>query len=60
VISERVKQQSNATTQALRDSQEVSNLADQTLNSAQSTLQDAQQLSRLSNDLTKSMGFFKS
>ena len=60
VIAERVKQQSNATTQALNDSQEVSNLADQTLTSAQSTLQDAQQLSRLSNDLTKSMQFFKS
>ncbi|WP_033015528.1 methyl-accepting chemotaxis protein [Pseudoalteromonas sp. BSi20495] len=60
VIAERVKQQSNATTQALNDSQAVSNLADQTLNSAQSTLQDAQQLSRLSNDLTKSMSFFKS
>jgi methyl-accepting chemotaxis protein len=44
----------------LNDSQEVSNLADQTLTSAQSTLQDAQQLSRLSNDLTKSMQFFKS
>ncbi|CAM3076231.1 methyl-accepting chemotaxis protein [Pseudoalteromonas distincta] len=60
VIAERVKQQSNATTQALNDSQEVSNLADQTLTSAQSTLQDAQQLSRLSDDLTKSMQFFKS
>ena len=60
VIAERVKQQSNATTQALSDSQEVSNLADQTLASAQSTLQDAERLSRLSNDLTKAMEFFKS
>ncbi|MEL0634358.1 methyl-accepting chemotaxis protein [Pseudoalteromonas carrageenovora] len=59
-IALRVKEQSNATTQALSDSQEVSNLADQTLLSAQSTLQDAQQLSQLSDDLTKSMQFFKS
>ena len=55
VIAERVKQQANATTQALNDSQEVNNLADHTLVSAQSTLQDAEQLSRLSNDLTTSM-----
>ena len=60
VIAERVKQQANATTQALNDSQEVNNLADHTLVSAQSTLQDAEQLSRLSNDLTTSMRFFKS
>jgi len=59
-IALRVKEQSNATTQALSDAQEVSNLADQTLLSAQSTLQDAQQLSQLSDDLTKSMQFFKS
>lgn len=59
-IALRVKEQSNATTQALSDSQEVSNLAVQTLLSAQSTLQDAQQLSQLSDDLTKSMLFFKS
>ncbi|MDI3244419.1 hypothetical protein QK286_04625 [Pseudoalteromonas agarivorans] len=41
-IALQVKEQSNATTQALSDSQEVSNLADHTLLSAQSTLQDAQ------------------
>lgn len=58
-IALRVKEQSSATTQALSDSQEVNNLGDHTLQSAQSTLQDAQQLSRLSDDLTKSMQFFK-
>ncbi|MBQ4833947.1 HAMP domain-containing protein [Pseudoalteromonas sp. MMG010] len=60
VIAQRVELQSSATAQALSDAQEVSHLADQTLESAQSTLQDAQQLTSLSNALTKSMSFFKS
>lgn len=59
-IALRVKEQSQATAQALGDSEEVSNLANHTLSSAQSSLQDAQRLQQLSDDLTKSMQFFKS
>ncbi|MEM5549822.1 methyl-accepting chemotaxis protein [Pseudoalteromonas neustonica] len=59
-IAQRVQLQSQATTQALNDAQQISHLAEQTQTSAQSSLCDAKKISQLSELLSDAMRFFKS
>ncbi|KAF7772222.1 methyl-accepting chemotaxis protein [Pseudoalteromonas citrea] len=59
LISGLVKQQSNATQQALTDSSEISNLAEHTLVSAEATQEGAHKLSAMATNLQTAMSQFK-
>ncbi|MBE0369557.1 MULTISPECIES: methyl-accepting chemotaxis protein [Pseudoalteromonas] len=59
LISDLVKQQSNATQQALADSSEISSLAEHTLTSAEATQDGAHKLSTMATHLQSAMSQFK-